>query len=55
MSLKAKYQPVLDLGEKLNVTDGYVNEEPGKLKIGGIAETQYDKDQMWDEIKENRW
>ncbi|MBT8194783.1 MAG: LysM peptidoglycan-binding domain-containing protein [Bacteroidia bacterium] len=51
MSLKSKYQPVLDLGEKLNVTDGYVNEEPGKLKIGGTAETQYDKDQMWDEIK----
>lgn len=51
MSIKSKYQPVLDLGEKLHVTDGYVNEEPGKLKIGGIANTQYEKDQMWDMIK----
>ena len=52
MSIKLKYQAVLDLGEKFNVTEGYVNEEPGKLKIGGTTNTQYEKDQMWDMIKQ---
>ena len=51
MSLKSKYEAVLKLGEKFGVKDGYVDEAPGKLKIGGVAETQYQKDKMWDEIK----
>jgi nucleoid-associated protein YgaU len=51
MALQAKYQSVLKLGEQLNVTDGYVKEEGGKLHIGGTTETPYQKDQMWDEIK----
>lgn len=54
MSLQEKYRPVLDLGEKFEVKEGYVKEDPasGKLKIGGIAKTQYEKDKMWDKIKE---
>ena len=52
MSLQAKYQPVLDLGQEFNVQDGYVEEMDGVLKIGGTAETQYQKDRMWDKIKE---
>lgn len=51
MSLKAKYEEVLKLGEEFGVKDGYVNEEGGKLKIGGVAETAYEKNRMWDEIK----
>ncbi|NNC82486.1 MAG: LysM peptidoglycan-binding domain-containing protein [Flavobacteriales bacterium] len=51
MSLKAKYEKVLDLGKEFEVKDGYVEEEPGRLRIGGVAETQYQKDKMWDEIK----
>jgi len=51
MSVKAKYQSVLDLGEKLNVKEGRVEEEPGKLKVWGTVETQYEKDQLWDQIK----
>lgn len=51
MSLKAKYEKVLELGKEFEVKDGYVEEQPGKLKIGGVAETQYQKDKMWDEIK----
>ena len=51
MSLKAKYEKVLELGKEFGVKDGYVEEQPGKLKIGGVAETQYQKDKMWDEIK----
>lgn len=49
--IKAKYQDVLDLGEKLNIKDGDVKEEDGQLKIWGTAETQYEKDLLWDEIK----
>lgn len=52
MSVKAKYQPVLDLGEKFNTQDGSVEELDGKLKIGGTVKTQYLKNQLWDKIKE---
>ncbi len=52
MSVKAKYQPVLDLGEELNVQDGYVEEMDGTLKMGGTAATQYHKNLLWDKIKE---
>ena len=51
MSLQAKYNDVLKLGEELGVKDGFVEEVNGKLKIGGVAATPYDKDQMWDKIK----
>ena len=49
--MKAKYQSVLDLGEKLNIQNGDVKEEGGKLKINGTAKTQYEKNLLWDEIK----
>ena len=52
MSVKSKYQAVLDLREKFGTKDGYVEEMDGKLKIGGTVETQYLKNQLWDKIKE---
>ncbi len=52
MAIQSKYQAVLDLGESFGVTDGYVEEKEGKLHIGGTATTQFEKDQMWDKIKE---
>ncbi|MGJ8659239.1 LysM peptidoglycan-binding domain-containing protein [Cellulophaga fucicola] len=52
MSVKAKYQSVLDLGEKLAIKDGNVTEEGGVLKIKGQAATQYEKNLIWDKIKE---
>jgi nucleoid-associated protein YgaU len=52
MTTKEKYQPVLDLGETMQVKDGYVNEEAGKLKFGGIVPTAYEKNLLWDKIKE---
>jgi len=52
MSLQAKYNDVLKLGEDLGVKDGFVEEADGRLKIGGVAKTQFCKDQMWDKIKE---
>lgn len=52
MSVKNKYQPVLQLGEQLGVKDGDVKEENGVLSIKGIARTQYEKDLLWDKIKQ---
>lgn len=52
MSVKTKYQAVLDLGEQLGVKDGDVREENGVLKIKGMVETQYEKNIIWDKIKE---
>jgi nucleoid-associated protein YgaU len=52
MSVKDKYQPVLDLGEKLHVKEGKVSVEDGTLKIKGTVKTQYEKDILWDKIKE---
>ncbi len=50
--VKAKYQSVLDLGQELNIQNGNVSEENGTLKIKGTAKTQYEKNQLWDKIKE---
>lgn len=49
--VKAKYQNVLDLGEKLKIQNGDVQVEGNKLHIKGTANTQYHKDILWDEIK----
>ncbi|WP_299670957.1 LysM peptidoglycan-binding domain-containing protein [uncultured Polaribacter sp.] len=49
--MRAKYQSVLDLGEKLNIKNGDVKVEDGKLKIWGTASNQYEKNLLWDEIK----
>jgi nucleoid-associated protein YgaU len=52
MSAKDKYQGVLNLGEKLGIKDGDVTEEGGILKIKGMANTPFEKDLLWDKIKE---
>lgn len=43
MTVKSKYQAVLDLGEKLHIKEGDVTEENGILKVKGTAQTQYKK------------
>lgn len=52
MSVKEKYQGVLTLGEKLGIANGKVSEENGVLKVKGEAKTQYEKNLLWDKIKE---
>ena len=52
MSVKSKYQAVLDLGESLGIQGGDVQEESGILKVKGEAKTQYEKNIIWDKIKE---
>ncbi|WP_198658951.1 LysM peptidoglycan-binding domain-containing protein [Winogradskyella tangerina] len=49
--VRAKYQAVLDLGEKLNIQNGDVSEDNGVLKVKGTAATQYEKNLLWDAIK----
>jgi nucleoid-associated protein YgaU len=49
--VRAKYQGVLDLGEKLNIQNGDVSEDNGVLKINGTAATPYEKNLLWDAIK----
>jgi len=49
--VRAKYQGVLDLGEKLNIQNGDVSEDNGVLKVTGTAATQYEKNLIWDAIK----
>jgi len=51
MTLKEKYNDLLELGKKLNVKDGDVREEGGKLYIKGTTEYQLEKDLLWDKIK----
>ena len=51
MTVKEKYQSVLNLGEKMNVQNGKVEEAGGVLRVWGTVETQYEKDQLWDAIK----
>ena len=51
MSIQSKYQAVLNLGEKLGTKEGYVQEENGVLKIGGLVHTTYEKNLLWDTIK----
>ena len=50
--IKTKYQAVLDLGEALNIENGDVKEDNGVLKIKGTAKTPYEKNILWDKIKE---
>ncbi|MCC1483745.1 LysM peptidoglycan-binding domain-containing protein [Winogradskyella immobilis] len=49
--MKAKYQSVLDLGESLNIQNGNITEENGVLRVEGTANTQYEKNLIWDKIK----
>lgn len=52
MSLQVKYSPVLALAQELKVQNLNVSEEAGKLKLDGATNTAYEKNQIWDKIKE---
>ena len=50
--MKEKYQEVLNLGEELAIQNGNVKEENGVLHVTGVAKNQYEKNLLWDKIKE---
>lgn len=49
--LKEKYSALLELGKQLDVKNGDVKEEGGKLHVKGTTTYQLDKDLLWDKIK----
>jgi nucleoid-associated protein YgaU len=51
MSIQAKYQSVLNLGEELGAKDGGVSEANGVLTITGTVHSEYEKNLLWDQIK----
>lgn len=52
MSLQEKYSPVINLAKDLKLQGMQIQEEQGKLKLAGTANTQYEKNIIWDKIKE---
>ena len=52
MSIQAKYQSVLNLGAELGAKDGSVKEENGVLVVTGTVHSAYEKNLLWDQIKE---
>ena len=52
-SLKDKYNDVLDLEKTLGIKSPEVKEEGGKIKLSGIAEYEFDKNEMWQGIKKH--
>ena len=48
-----KYGPVLDVCNRFNMKDAEIAErEDGYLKVYGIVHTQFEKNCIWDKIKE---
>ena len=52
MALQVKYSSVIALAQGLGIKDLKVNEDEGKLKLSGTVNTQYEKNQIWDKIKD---
>jgi len=52
MTTKEKYQGLLELGQELDIQNGDVKEENGTLKVWGTTKTPYEKNLLWDKIKE---
>lgn len=53
MALMMKYGPVLELCNRFNMKDAEIAErEEGYLKVKGTVQTQYQKNKIWDKIKE---
>jgi LysM repeat protein len=52
MSLQVKYSGVLALAQELKIKDLKVAEDGGALKLSGTTNTTYEKNMVWDKIKE---
>ncbi len=52
MSLIMKYGPVMDIANRFGMKDASIKEEDGVLKVYGVVHTQYEKNKIWDKIKE---
>lgn len=52
MSLQTKYSGVLALAQELKARDVQVNEDAGALKLSCTTNTPFEKNCIWDKIKE---
>jgi nucleoid-associated protein YgaU len=52
MSVREKYQGVVDLAQEIGLQNGFVKEENGKLVIGGSVGTEYDLDRLQEKAKQ---
>ena len=52
MSLQVKYSGVISLAQQLNVKNLKAVEEADTLQVSGTTNTQYEKNLIWDKIKE---
>lgn len=52
MKLSDKYNQVIDQINKLEAYDKEIKEESGKLKLTGTVNTMYEKNIIWDKIKQ---
>ncbi len=52
MSLQAKYNSVIELTEQVGLVGANIAEENGVLRIAGTVYTAYQKDQIWNTIKD---
>ena len=52
MSLQTKYASVLALAQSIDAQNLNVGEADGKLKLSATVNTQYEKNLLWDKIKE---
>jgi nucleoid-associated protein YgaU len=52
MSLQAKYNDVLEMTQAVGMNNTSVVEENGVLKVSGLVATSYQKDQLWNTVKD---
>jgi nucleoid-associated protein YgaU len=52
MSLQDKYSSVISLAQQLNVKELKAVEQADTLQVSGTTNTQYEKNLIWDKIKE---
>lgn len=52
MSLQVKYRPVLSLLQSIKAQNINASEVAGKLNLSGTVNTPYEKNIIWDKIKE---
>jgi nucleoid-associated protein YgaU len=52
MSLQTKYSDVLAMTQTVGMNNTNVTEENGVLKLSGLVATSYQKDQLWNTLKD---
>ncbi len=52
MSLQTKYSDVLAMTQTVGMNNTSVAEENGVLKVAGLVATSYQKDQLWNTLKD---